>query len=142
MKYYVLAAVVIVALLATLTFFNLSETAAMPQPARDELRFYVAANARADLESPDDALFAAIEAWGDAKQTQSGRLSLTTYAPQTVLRATTWNCNFTGDMVVLNIEKHGKWRQLEWQVTAADLALLDKILAAVEANGVGTRRMP
>lgn len=65
-----------------------------------------------------------------------GRGTLVTYVPVIVVRASKFNLNFTGDLVVCNYEvRPGKWRQVSRKMTTEDAQVKQCILRVIEKKG-------
>ena len=62
-----------------------------------------------------------------------GQGTLVTYVPVIVVRASKFNLNFTGDLVVCNYEvRPGKWRQVSRKKTTEDEQVRQRILRVIE----------
>ena len=65
-----------------------------------------------------------------------GRGTFVTYVPVIVVRASKFNLNFTGNLVVCNYEvRPGKWRQVSRKKTTEDEQVRQCILRVIEKKG-------
>ena len=86
----------------------------------------------ADLSQDDQAL----QSHWMLHSPLEGRGTLVTYVPVIVVRASKFNLNFTGDLVVCNYEvRPGKWRQVSRKMTMEDEQVRQCILRVIEKKG-------